>query len=91
MPAFNLLFAELVAGKQKQEQLANTLLVSATHHYFYLRQVLQIDPVDIVTMPSFYTSRYRIEFKVFDETKQDDSNPCINRINPTPLLLATPN
>ncbi|MEI7995416.1 MAG: CRISPR-associated endonuclease Cas3'', partial [Methylococcaceae bacterium] len=75
MPAFNLLFAELVAGKQKQEQLANALLVSATPHYFYLRQVLQIDPVDIVAMPSFNTSRYRIEFKVFDETKQDDSNP----------------
>ncbi|MDO8939539.1 MAG: CRISPR-associated endonuclease Cas3'' [Methylicorpusculum sp.] len=75
MPAFNLLFAELIACKQQQEQLANTLLVSATPHYFYLRQVLQIDIEDIVAMPSFNPSRYRIEYSVFDETKQDDTNP----------------
>ncbi len=75
MPAFNLLFAELIACKQQREQLANTLLVSATPHYFYLRQILQIEPEDIAAMPSFNTSRYRIEFKRFDETKQDDSNP----------------
>ncbi|POZ50267.1 CRISPR-associated endonuclease Cas3'' [Methylovulum psychrotolerans] len=75
MPAFNLLFAELVACKQQQEQLANTLLVSATPHYVYLRKVLQIDPEDIVAMPSFNQSLYRIEFNVFDEAKQDESNP----------------
>jgi CRISPR-associated endonuclease/helicase Cas3 len=75
MPAFNLLFAELVACKQQQERLANTLLVSATPHYFYLRQILQIDPEDMVAMPSFNPSLYRIEFNVFDEAKQDDNNP----------------
>jgi CRISPR-associated endonuclease/helicase Cas3 len=75
MPAFNLLFAELVACKQQQGSHANALLVSATPHYFYLQQVLNIDPEDIIAMPSFNPSTYRIEFKVFDETKQDDSNP----------------
>lgn len=75
MPAFNLLFAELIACKQQQEQLANTLLVSATPHYFYLQQILKIEPEDIAAMPSFNTSRYRIKFEPFDEIKQDDSNP----------------
>ncbi len=75
MPAFNLLFAELIACKQQQEHLANALLISATPHYFYLRQVLNIDLENVVAMPSFNRSGYRIEFKVFDEALQDHSNP----------------
>ena len=75
MPAFNLLFAELIACKQNQENLAITLLVSATPHYFYLQHVLNIDPEDIISMTSFNSSSYKIEFMVFDETLQDDNNP----------------
>jgi len=80
MPAFNLLFVELIACKQRQKPLVNALLVSATPHYFYINRIfdldnLRIDPEDIIAMPSFNSSTYRIEFKVFDETKQDDSNP----------------
>jgi CRISPR-associated endonuclease/helicase Cas3 len=80
MPAFNLLFAELIACKQRQKPLVNALLVSATPHYFYLNRIfdlddLRIDREDIIAMPSFNPSTYRIEFKVFDETRQNDSNP----------------
>lgn len=88
MPAFNLLFAELIACKQQQEQLANALLVSATPHYFYLRHILQIDPEDIVAMPSFNPSLYRIEFTVFDEAKQDDSNPLYQRHKSNTIVIS---
>ena len=69
MPAFSLLFAELIACKKQQGQLSNTLLVSATPHYLYLRQILEIDREDIIEMPSFNLTDYCIEFKEFQETK----------------------
>lgn len=88
MPAFNLLFAELIACKQQQERAANTLLVSATPHYFYLKQVLALEPEDIVVMPSFNQSAYRIEFKIFDETKQDDTNPLYQKQNSNTFVIS---
>jgi CRISPR-associated endonuclease/helicase Cas3 len=88
MPAFNLLFAELVTCKKSQESLANTLLVSATPHHFFLKSVLEIQPEDIITMPSFNPSSYRIEFKVFDETQQDDGNPFYNSQNGNTIVIS---
>jgi CRISPR-associated endonuclease/helicase Cas3 len=79
MPAFNLLFAELVECKKEQGKMANTLLVSATPHYFYLDKILKIRSDEVVAMPSFNQSKYKIEFKIFDETKQDDSNPLYQK------------
>ncbi len=73
MPAFNLLFAELIACKKQQGQLANTLLVSATPQYLYLRQILEIDREDIIEMLSFNLTDYRIEFKEFDEHNQAEN------------------
>jgi CRISPR-associated endonuclease/helicase Cas3 len=75
MPAFNLLFAELVACKGEQNNLANTLLVSATPHYFYVEKVLSIDRGDIVTMPSFNTRSYRLERHIYDESDVTNANP----------------
>lgn len=75
MPAFNLLFAELVRCKQLQKNNAKALLVSATPNYVYLKNLLEIDRESIVGIESFNQSKYRISFQAFDETKHDADNP----------------
>lgn len=75
MPAFNLLFAELIEAKKQQGENANTLLVSATPHYFFLTEFLNICQKDIVTIDSFNNSKYKIVFKNYDE--KEDANPLI--------------
>ncbi|GLR72732.1 CRISPR-associated endonuclease Cas3'' [Agaribacter marinus] len=75
MPAFNLLFAELVECKKLQELNSNILLVSATPHYVYCQQLLDIDREDIIAMSSFNPSKYQFEFKLFDESVLTAENP----------------
>jgi len=79
MPAFNLLFAELVECKKQQQQgdktLPNTLLVSATPNPLFVENFLKIPNGDIEGVESFNQSRYRIEFVEYDAKSEDDSNP----------------
>lgn len=78
MPAFNLLFAELVSIKKLQQnktRLPNALLVSATPHPLYVRGLLQLNSADIIGIESFNQSRYEINFQLYDEKLEDDSNP----------------
>jgi len=70
MPAFNLMFAELIDTKKQQGEYANTLLVSATPHYLYLTEFLNLQKEDIVTVDSFNGSSYQIEFMSYDEKEQ---------------------
>ncbi len=79
MPAFNLLFAELVECKKYQQDedntLPNTLLVSATPNPLFVTDFLRLKKQDIVNIESFNQRNYRIEFADYDEKLEDDTNP----------------
>ncbi len=83
MPAFNLLFAELVECKKYQQDddktFPNTLLVSATPNPLFLEQFLQIKSSDITGIPSFNKSHYKIDFIDYDEKIEDASNPLFQQ------------
>jgi len=74
MPAFNLLFAELVECKKLQNN-AKALLVSATPNYYFVEELLGLNSQDIIGIESFNQSLYQIKFTSFDEAKQDETNP----------------
>ncbi len=90
MPAFNLLFAELIACKKLRGSLANTLLVSATPHYYYIEEFLGLDSRtiadggDVAVMPSFNQSLYQIQLEEYDEKALNTTNPLY-----TPQLQKT--
>jgi len=83
MPAFNLLFAELVECKKRQQDdentLPNTLLVSATPNHLFVRKFLQLSNRDIIGIRSFNKSKYQIDLVEYDERKEDDSNPLYQK------------
>lgn len=80
MPAFNLLFAELIEAKKMRKHLANTLLVSATPHDYFIKNILNIDETDIIRINSFNNADYAIEFQIYDETNEI-SPLIINEVN----------
>lgn len=78
MPAFNLLFSELIAAKKMQEGFSNTLLVSATPNYYFVEKFLCIANKDIVSIKSFNKSLYEIDFKIYDE--KSEVSPLITEL-----------
>jgi len=85
MPAFNLLFAELVKCKQLQQKKARTLLVSATPHPYFIEHLLEID--DIIGIPSFNENPYQIEFINFEDGITDQSNPLYKTNQPKNTII----
>lgn len=77
MPAFNLFFAELIEAKKLKKHAANTLLVSATPHDFYIENILKIDQSYIIRVPSFNQADYQIQWTTYDETEQ--ASPLITQ------------
>jgi CRISPR-associated endonuclease/helicase Cas3 len=89
MPAFNLLFAELIASRNELKGGSNALLVSATPHYFYLKEVLNIDvDYDVVEMESFNNKKYQFDFAVYDETQEDQTNPLYKKQELTTFVIS---
>lgn len=86
-PAFNLLFAELVYCKNIQQR-KNTLLVSATPHYFYLEKLLGLSKDLVVEMPSFNQSKYKIEFADYDDSVIDSNNPLYKPQNQKTFVIS---
>ncbi|WP_151796487.1 CRISPR-associated endonuclease Cas3'' [Acinetobacter soli] len=76
MDIFNLLFAELIANKNmRPDSDKRVLLVSATPHYSYLREILALDiDEDVIEMPSFNPSQYQIQFVDYQEDDRS-TNP----------------
>ena len=73
MEIFNLLFAELIANRNMRKRYEkNTLLVSATPHYYYLENILNVHEDDVIEMSSFNQSHYKIDFIEADINKGFD-------------------
>jgi CRISPR-associated endonuclease/helicase Cas3 len=89
MPAFNLLFAELIASRNELKGGSNALLVSATPHYFYLKEVLNMDvDYDVVEMESFNDKKYQFDFAVYDETQEEQTNPLYKKQDLTTFIIS---
>ena len=82
MQGFNLLFAELIEAKklqQTEDKEPNTLLVSATPNPLFIEKFLRLDNDNIVGMKSFNESRYKIEFREYNDS-DDATNPLMQEI-----------
>ncbi len=82
MPGFNLLFAELIEAKklqQTEDKEPNTLLVSATPNPLFIEKFLRLGNDSIVGMESFNESRYKIEFREYNDS-DDATNPLMQEI-----------
>lgn len=88
MEIFNILFAELIANKNMRKCYEkNTLLVSATPHYYYLEQVLGVHKDDVIEMSSFNNSQYQIEFIEYDES-MTEGNPFYQRFDDQTFIIS---
>ncbi len=88
MDIFNLLFAELIASKNMHaDYQKKALLVSATPHYFYLENVLDMHKDDVVEMASFNQSKYQFKFIDYDEKSLTD-NPFFQKYDDKTFVIS---
>lgn len=88
MNIFNLLFAELVANKNMKDRYdKRILLVSATPHYAYLSQLLNIQENDIIECPSFNDRMYQLNFIDYDDSSKEN-NPFFKAYNENIIIIS---
>ncbi|HGJ5866879.1 CRISPR-associated helicase Cas3' [Arsenophonus nasoniae] len=88
MEIFNLLFAELIANKRMREKYnKNTLLVSATPPYLYLRDIIGLHENDVIEMASFNQSNYQINFIEYNDESIDD-NPFYKKYSDNTFVIS---
>lgn len=86
IPGLNLLFAELVKAKQLRGSQAHTLLVSATPNQLFLHRVLDIHSDEIIGIPTFNKSPYKISFNTYEEN--DSPSPLVaNSYRPDTFII----
>jgi CRISPR-associated endonuclease/helicase Cas3 len=73
MAGFNLLFAELIQCQCFKGNQENTLLVSATPNYLFLKQILGIDDLNIIKVPSFNSRTYQINLQPYNEDSLENN------------------
>jgi len=84
MPAFNLLFPELIATRANLKGGRNSLAVSATPHNIYIESILDVNlDYDVVEMPTFSNSQYQFQFCHFDDAEESSLNPLYQPQNQT--------
>lgn len=91
MAGFNILFAELIKCKQLQQNedtVPNTLLVSATPNYYFVKEFLGISAEEIEYISSFNDKKYQIEFVDYDETLEDENNPLYRQVGKNSFVIS---
>ncbi|CAC9634317.1 CRISPR-associated helicase Cas3 [uncultured Gammaproteobacteria bacterium] len=91
MAGFNILFAELIECKklqQSEEAMPNTLLVSATPNYYFVKDFLGIVTEDIIGIDSFNDKSYQIEFVDYDEAIKDETNPSYKKVDKNTFVIS---
>jgi CRISPR-associated endonuclease/helicase Cas3 len=92
MSGFNLFFAELIECKKTQQDeyhtLPNTLLVSATPNYYFIKDFLKIRDGEIKQIESFNNKTYAIKFMEYDENLQDETNPLYKKTGKNTFVIS---
>ncbi|CAC9611590.1 hypothetical protein [uncultured Gammaproteobacteria bacterium] len=91
MAGFNILFAELIKCKKIQQddkKVPNTLLISATPNYYFVKEFLGISDDNIESISSFNDKNYQIEFVNYDDKLENDRNLFYQKMDKNSFVIS---